>query len=360
MTPNSVDSKNSSGYRPARSYDFEHHFMTPEYFECLKNRKDYPRMNKDGIIEYLENATTPVFVPSYFIDKKYKLSDHLTNIDDLRIKYLDEAGVTFGVISAEECPELLPKEDAVRLTRLANDKIAEAVKKHPDRFVGSFVLPMPYVEEALKELDRAVNVLGLKYWHTHSNYGKEALYMEKFEPVLAKCAELGAAFYIHPQFSSSEYLRETGIAMASASFGFGVDTMRTSLRLILNGIFDKYPNLKMIIGHMGEYYPFTLARIDSRLSTLKDFDPTFKAQHPVSYYFKNKNIFISTSGIYDPNVVICTINVIGIDNILFATDFPFEPFAGEFEFIRNLPISDEDKDKIFYKNAEKYIFNNGK
>ncbi|HJJ36563.1 MAG TPA: amidohydrolase family protein [Methanocorpusculum sp.] len=343
----------NSTYKPARVYDCEHHSFTEDFYTYLKGRTEYPLYNKAGIM-YGDNNLLQISCAS-ILSEGHSVAEDLSDFGNLRLSYMDRAGVTTAVISAGPGIEQLPKEDAVRFARLANDRMAEAVKKCPGRFLGTISLPTPYVEESIAELERAVNELGLQYWQTHSNYGNEYLYEEKFEPILAKCAELDVPFYLHPNYPSCEYLTETGIAMSSAAFGFGVDTMRTSMRLILNGVFDRYPNLQMILGHMGEDYPYTIDRIDDRIDVLVDFDSTLKCKHHVSYYFENKNIFMTTSGIYDPAVVTCAIETIGIDNVLFGTDYPFEDFKGEVDFVRSLPISDEDKDKIFYKNAEKYI-----
>ncbi|HJJ48015.1 MAG TPA: amidohydrolase family protein, partial [Methanocorpusculum sp.] len=229
---------------------------------------------------------------------------------------------------------------------------AEAVKKYPGRFLGTITLPAPYVEESIAELERCVNELGLQYWHTHSNYGSEYLYEEKFEPLLAKCAELNVPIYLHPNYPSDEYLLDSGTSFAGAVFGFGADVMKTSYRLIVSGLFDKYPNLTLILGHMGEYYPYSLTRMDNRIDS---GDPYFKCKENLTYYFNNKNILVTTSGITDPNTITCAINSIGVDSIMFATDYPYENVKEQVDFIMALPISNEDKDKIFYKNAEKYV-----
>ncbi|HJJ36585.1 MAG TPA: amidohydrolase family protein, partial [Methanocorpusculum sp.] len=262
-------------------------------------------------------------------------------------------GISTGVVSSSIAIELLPKEEAVKYARLTNDAVAEAMKQYPGRFLGTISLPTPYLEESIAELERCVNELGLQYWHTHSNYGDEYLYEEKFEPLLAKCAELDVPVYLHPAYPSDEYLLDSGTSFAGATFGFGVDVMKTSYRLIVSGIFDRYPNLTLILGHMGEYYPYSLTRMDNRLL---DGDTYLKCKENLTYYFDNKNVLITTSGITDPNTIDCAIKAIGIDSIMFASDYPYENVKNEVEFIKSLPISDEDKDKIFYKNAEKYVF----
>jgi len=292
-----------SAYQPARVYDLEHHYYHPEFIDYLKTRVKYPYL--DGInIRFNDVSNFPIASPSFNSDSTVK--EEITNLGNLRLSIMDDAGITTGVISSGVGMEMtsISKEDAVKYARLTNDAVAEAVKKYPGRFLGAITLPTPYVEESIAELERCVNELGLQYWHTHSNYGAAA------------------------------------------------DVMRTSYLLIVNGTFDRYPNLTLILGHLGEYYPYSLTRMDNRILPN---DSYIKCKENLSYYFKNKNILITTSGITVPNTIECAINAIGIDSIMFATDYPYENVKGEVDAIKYLPISDEDKDKIFYKNAEKYV-----
>jgi len=338
-------------------YDLENHYYPKELLEYIKTRTEYPCYvdTWGGCIAYSESALLGAGAPAF--NPPVPVQDEMMDVADYRISRLDYAGVTTAVISAAALAEYLPKEESIKYAKLANDRLAEASKKYPGRFLGTICLPTLYVDEALEELERAVKVLGLKYWHTHSNYGKEFIYEDKFEPILAKCAELDIPFYIHPQNPSTEFLLDSGMTFASAGFGYAVDVMKTSMRLIMKGTFDKYPNLKMIIGHMGEFYPFILDRMDNRFNVGKatGLDPVLQFKESFSYYFKNKNIFVTTSGIFDETVILTTIKNIGIDNIMYGSDFPYEYYKEHVDFVKNLPISDEDKEKILYKNAEKYI-----
>ena len=335
--------------------DFEHHYYLPELLDWLKKRTDYPYYNdKEGLM-YKENANLPL--PLHGFNSEHIVYDEVTDVDELRLSIMDKAGVDVAAISSGGMIEELPREEAVYFARKTNDAVAEAVKRHPDRFIGTICLPTTHVEDAIKELDRAVNELGLRYWHTHSNYGEHYLFEPQFEPILARCAELNIPFYLHPHNPSTEFLRDHGPALSSAGFGFGVDTMKTSILLIIGGLFDRYPNLRMILGHMAEYYPYCLDRMDNRFGVYgkSKMDPYVKCEGSFTDYFKNKNVLMTTSGIYDPNVALCAINTIGIDNITFGTDYPYEDFKAEVDFIKDLPLSISDKEKIFHANGEKYI-----
>lgn len=346
-------------YSTTKVIDLEHHYYNQEFIDCLETRTELPYYRPGEGIWIREGSSNPIdFIYPWknpFTENPHSL-DLLTSLGENRLKFIDYAGVTLAAVSSGSCIEELPLEEAVLCAQKTNNAIAEAVKLHPDRYVGTISLPTPYVEEAIAELERAVNELGLKYWHTHSNYGDECLFNEKFEPLIAKCAELNVPIYIHPQSPYGDYLIETGNTLAGATFGYGVDVARTTLRLILNGVFDKYPNLKIIVGHMGEFIPYCLGRMDNRISWITpEIDSTVYSKETLGTYFERGNIFVTTSGVFEEPVMTCAISTIGIDRIMFGTDFPYEDFKGAVDFVKNLPISNEDKDKIFYKNAETYI-----
>jgi len=199
--------------------------------------------------------------------------------------------------------------------------VAETMKKYPDRIMGTAALPTPYVEDAIAELERCINELGFKYWHTHSNYINEHLYDEKFEPLIAKAAELGCDIYIHPALPNDANMKNIGFVYPSAGIGFGQDMMKTTVRLIMNGVFDIYPNLKIILGHQGEYIPFTIERLDNRLSCIPD--PAVKMKHKFSYYIEHGKIFVTTSGNTSTNAFEYTLKVFGIDRIMFGSDYSY-------------------------------------
>lgn len=335
--------------------DCEHHFYGKCLIDYMKTRKDYPMYDgENNILKMAEKSVINMSVPSWN-DPDAKFYQDLIGITDQRIKIMDRAGIDVGVISTSDSIECFDKEDSVRLARETNDEVAAAIKKYPGRFEGTICLPTPYVDEAVKELERAVKVLGLKYWHTHSSIGKDHIYEDKYEPIFAKCAELGVPFYIHPCYPTCDYLLDRGFIISGAAFGFAVDVMKTSMALTMNGVFDRYPNLTMVLGHMAELYPWLQDRMDHMVQTFKDADPFARCEHTFDYYFKNGNIKMTTSGIFDPEVILFAIRKFGIDSILFGTDCPYEDIKKEVDVIKALPISEEDKDKIFYKNAEKYI-----
>jgi len=346
-------------YTATKVIDLEHHFYNQDFLDYLETRTEFPYYRPGEGIWIREGISNPIdFIYPWqnpFTENPHSL-DLLVSLGENRLEFMKYAGVTLAAVSTSSCIEEIPLEESVLHAQKTNNAIAEAVKLHPDSYVGTICLPTPYVEEAIAELERAVNELGLKYWHTHSNYGAECLFDEKFEPLIAKCAELNVPIYIHPQSPYGDYLNETGNALSGAAFGYGVDVARTTLRLILNGVLDDYPNLKIIVGHMGEFIPYCLGRMDNRISIMTpEIDSTVYSKETLGTYFARGNIFVTTSGVFEEPVMTCAISTIGIDRIMFGTDFMAEDFKGAVDFVKNLPISNEDKDKIFYKNAETYI-----
>lgn len=346
-------------YVITKSIDFEHHMFEKTMVDYLRTRTEYPYINDKGVLLYNDAFYLPLdgsagyYHPAAPAD--VSLCDVLLDLDDIRIADMDYANITCASISTDPIIAFLDKDDMVKYAKATNDSIAAAIKRHPDRYIGAITLPLPYIEESLKELDRAVNQLGLKYLHTWSNYKDRHIYEDEFEPVIAKCAELGIPIYLHPGVPEDEYLTDSGPIMASAGFGFTVDSMKSMLRLIIGGVFDKYPDLKIIMGHMAEFFPYCLERLDNRFEVGREFDPYIKCEKTFKEYFDAKNIFMSTSGIGEPEVIYFVINTIGPDNIIFGTDYPMEDYKAATDFIKNLSVSKEIKDKIFYKNAETYI-----
>lgn len=346
-------------YTPTKSIDLEHHFYDRDFVDFLKTRTECPYYRVGEGVQFFETMNLPLDAGCAISgcpgQEQISMVDVMCDLGEDRVAALDYAGVTTACLSTSDGIEsgLLSCEDAVKYARMTNDAVARAVKEYPGRFIGTICLPMPYVEESLAELDRAVNELGLSYWHTHSNYGKHYLYESQFEPILARCAELGIPFYLHPGYSEDPFLSD--FVLATTSYAFTVEVMKVALKLVLNGTFDRYPNLRMILGHMGEFFPYCLDRLNNRAAALHTLANTTVSNEDFTYYFKNKNIFMTTSGIYDPKVVMFVIDEIGVDNILLGSDYPYENFKASVDFVKCLPISNEDKDKILYKNAEKYI-----
>jgi len=320
--------------------DFENHFKSESFFAVLSERGVPPYYRAEtGSITWAEGQTDPID----------KLKPALMNMGEDRLRSMDEAGIDVAVISASVGVELLDPAESIEVARQSNDAIHELTQKYPGRFLGVAILPVKDVEAAVAELERCVTELGFVGWQVHSNFGGFAeLDDEMFRPIFRKAAELGVYVYLHPGTPLDARLQGYGYPLYGAAFGYTVDTAVTTLRLIYSGLFDEFPELTMILGHLGETFPFLMERIDNRAYIFGT--ELLKNKEIPSYYFRN-NILVTTSGNASEAALNCTIEVFGIDRILFATDHPFENAVEAVAFLDNLPLSDEARASIFYRNA---------
>ena len=329
--------------------DFETHFVTKDYVRVMEEHQGYPR--------YIINKQTGNRRLHYTDDVGEPLGDALLNklldTGESRLKDMDAAGIDVQVLSLTS-PGVEQFDPALgtALARECNDQLAEIVQSHPDRFAGFAALAPNDPEAAADELERAVEQLGLKGWKTHSNYGGTYLDDEEYWPILEKAERLDVPIYLHPAVPAMPQMRKYGFALAGAPFGFGIEASMCMMRLIYSGVFDKHPGLKILLGHLGEGLPFLMQRLDFAYER-PWFDPDARPdlERRPSDYLK-ENTFVTTSGNYLPAAFMCTYEVMGTDRILLATDYPYEDSNECMRFLEELPITTEDREKIYYQNAE--------
>ena len=334
-----------------KGIDFEAHFVTEEWVKMMFENKGYPRYVRDK----KTNACRVWWAPDGVEPIGDILLNKLLDLGEGRLKTMDASGIDVQVLSLTiPGVELFDGATGTALAKKTNDVLSEVIQKHQDRFLGFAALAPQKPEEAADELERAVKDLGLKGWKTHSNYGDSYLDDKKYWPILEKAEELDVPIYLHPSFPAIPQLRTSyGFALAGAPFGFGFETAMCMMRLILSGAFDKYPGLKIMLGHLGEALPFLLERIDHpyvRPWFAADARP--KLERKPSEYLK-ENVFVTTSGNYFEPAFMCTYQAMGIDRILLGTDYPYEDPDECMRFLEGLPISQEDKDKIYDLNASR-------
>jgi 5-carboxyvanillate decarboxylase len=341
-----------------RKIAIEEHFHTEEYIKYLHSRKEYPRrdfVEKEGK-RFMRDWWSPTNYKLFDTDRPSKIND----LGEGRLKEMDEAGIDMQVLSLSfPGVELFDPSDGTSISKVVNDELSKVVKHHQDRFAGFAAIAPQAPQAAADELERAVNELGLKGAAINGNIKGEFLDDQRFWPIFERAEKLDVPLYIHPKMPPAEmlkpYLAYPGLA--SGLLGFAAEASLHAMRLICSGIFDTYPGLKIILGHLGESIPFWLWRIDSRFLEEKESDPASaevykNLQKNPSQYFKD-NFYVTTSGMFWQPVLQFVCSVLGADKILFAADYPYESSGEAVQFMESVQLSDSDKDKICHLNAEK-------
>jgi hypothetical protein len=288
------------------------------------------------------------------------MSQEVTDLAEIRLKDMDEAGIDVQVIShVWPTYAALPAADETAVSAAANDQLAAAIAAHPDRFAGFAALPLSDPGAALRELDRAVGDLGLRGALVNGRAGGRFLDHPSLFPVLERAAALGVPLYLHPGLPT-ETLRQEHYAgfspsvsyvLGTAAWGWHAETGLHVLRMIAARVFDRLPGLQVIIGHMGEMLPFMLDRADEWLTPAARQDGLVKG---VADTFRS-NFWITTSGMFSVPPFLLLHQVIGADRILFSVDYPFSPNSQGRTFLDALPVSPADKEKISHRNAERLL-----
>ncbi|MBV8538874.1 MAG: amidohydrolase [Alphaproteobacteria bacterium] len=280
----------------------------------------------------------------------------LLDLTDLRLREMDEAGIDVQVLShGSPSVQKMDAQTAVGLAHKANDRLHEALAAHPDRFAAFATIPTPAPEAAADELERAVRDLGFKGAMVHGLTNGEFLDKKKFWPIFARAEALGVPIYVHPSQPHpavvdayyADYAKEFPW-LIRAAWGYTVETATQGIRLILSGVFDEYPRLKIIMGHMGEGLPFYLWRISQALSREGRGSKTFRDDFCEHFY-------ITTSGFFSDPALVCCAMEMGVDRILFSVDYPFVENAPGTQWMNTVPFSAADKAKILSGNAEKLL-----
>jgi predicted TIM-barrel fold metal-dependent hydrolase len=278
----------------------------------------------------------------------------LDEIGDRRIEGMDRAGIDVQVLSHTKpgAQEIEDGELATKLAAEANDHLAEAVRRHPTRFAGFATLATGAPAAAARELERAVGTLGFKGAMVNGHTRGAYLDQQRFWPIFEAAEGLDVPVYLHPSNphpAVHEAYYKDYPHLGFAPWGYAVETGTHVLRLILSGVFDRFPKLNMIIGHMGELLPFALWRADGRLTPKY---PHLKKS--VRNYFLD-HFSVTTAGVFSTPEFMCTANVVGYDNLLFSVDYPFESNQQAAQWFRTLPIAESDLAKVAHRNAERLL-----
>jgi predicted TIM-barrel fold metal-dependent hydrolase len=307
----------------------------PEQVEAIRRLAQHPGDDPDLVMW------------SRFLSPAYStVLRRLLDLDDERLALMDEAGVSMQVLSmTSPGVQMFDADLATAMASSTNDRLAEAVGRHPARFAALASIAPQDPVRAAKEIERAMGPLRLNGIIVNSHTNGEYLDAPRFAPILEAAAACRAPIYIHPRnppFPASKIL-DGPYNLYGAIWGFHVETGVHAMRLIVNGVFDAFPSLTIVLGHMGEALPFWVYRMDYMWRG--------KLRRKPSEYLK-QNFVITTSGVnFHPTLRYCH-EIMGPERIMFAVDYPYQDTHEAVAFMKTAPLSDTDLDRVAFGNAE--------
>ena len=285
-----------------------------------------------------------------------QLRERLHDVGELRIREMDEVGIDIQVLShSAPATQRFDAETAPAIARAANDRLRERVRASNGRFEAFAALPTANPHAAADELERAVTKLAFKGAMIHGLTNGHFIDERQFWPIFERAKALDVPIYIHPAVPHPavveayyrDYLKEFP-GLLTAAWGFTVETATQGIRLVLSGLFDAYPGLKIIMGHLGESLPFSLWRIDMALGRQGNRKSAFRDSF-------RQHFWITTSGNFSTPALLCSVMEMGADRILFSVDYPFVPNAPGVQWMAHVPLGPEDREKILSGNAKRLL-----
>jgi len=290
------------------------------------------------------------------IERNPKIAERLFDLGAMRLKEMDEAGVDVQVLShGAPSGQALDGPDAAAIVARVNDRIAEFIKTKPDRFSAFGALATCDPTAAADELERVVTRHGFKGAMIHGLTKGQFIDDRKFWPIFERAEKLDVPIYLHPSLPHpavmaayyQDYLKDYPMVIRAA-WGFTVETATQAIRMVLSGVFDAYPDLKIILGHLGETLPFLVWRIDQALSRPGQKTISFRDVFCSHFY-------LTTSGNFSNPALLCCVQEMGIDRLMFAVDWPFVQNGLATKWVDNMPLCEEDKIKILSGNAKRLL-----
>ena len=316
-----------------RVITLEEHFTTPEFLK----------------------ATAP-FTPA--VARSEVLESRLLDLADLRLQAMDDGGVDLQILSlAAGGQEALPPQEATALVRDANDAAYDATARHPDRFAMFASLALGDPEAAAAELERGVTQLSCVGGFLNGTEGGAFLDDPRFTPVFETAQRLAVPLYLHPSAPQAAVRdayfgglpERSAYFLSTAAWGWHAELGMHCLRLILAGLFDRFPGLQMIVGHMGENLPYSLIRAQDGLAPSVTGLP-----RTVSDYFLD-HFVVTTSGYFTTPPLQCALDVLGADRVLYSVDYPYRSNTAGAELLRTAPLAPADLRKLASGNAERVL-----
>jgi uncharacterized protein len=284
-----------------------------------------------------------------------KIFEQLSDVGAGRLAEMDAAGIDFQLLSINyPGTEQLDAAEAIPAAREINDFLAAAVKKHPTRFAGLAVLPTAVPDKAAEELQRRIGE-GFKgaviNGHNRGRYLDDKFYW----PIFERAEALDVPIYLHPTRPPKPVIEalyggfapEVNNTLSAAGWGWHIETSVHIIRLILGGVFDRYPKLQIAIGHLGEGLPFMLPRLDRNLPPAMT-----KLKRSLGDYLR-QNIHYTFVGFNFPATFLDLLLEVGVDRIMFSADYPYGSMAAARAFLEQIPVSAADRERIAHGNAEK-------
>jgi len=321
-----------------KTITLEEHYVSPSFLEGPGK----------GLKEQAKN-------PESYIGR---LFGQLCDLGEKRIAEMDAAGIDVQVLSLNSPGvEQLEAEEARKIAKETNDFLGNAVKTHPRRFAGFATLPTADPKAAAIELERTVREYHFKGAIINGHVIGRYLDDKFFWPILEQAEALEVPIYLHPtqppqaviDASYSGFDPMVTNMLIGAGWGWHIETAVHVIRLMLGGVFDQYPKLQIIIGHLGETLPFMLERMD-RIMNME----TTKLKRPISAYLR-ENIHYTFSGFNYTSVFLNLLLEVGVDRIMFSVDYPYASMAQGRDFLNKLPVSAADKERIAHGNAESLL-----
>jgi gamma-resorcylate decarboxylase len=281
---------------------------------------------------------------------------------DLCIAEMDRSGVEHSILSLTSpgVQSVMDPKEAAALARNANDYAYEFIRRYPDRLSAFASVALQDPQSAARELERAVSSLGLKgvLINGYSNVGpnEEVQYLDEapLEEFWACVSRLNVPIYLHPREPLPSQTRSIRgyPELGGSAWAFAYETSTHAVRLMLSGLFDRYPNIQVILGHLGEGLPFMLSRLQHRLDMQREGVKGAKATHRPSYYFAS-NFHITTSGHFHTKPFHEAIEQIGVERVLFSVDYPYEQMDMGARWFDDMQLPNAKKLQIGRENARR-------
>ena len=324
----------------------EEHFLLPDYISAVNK---YVRKNPDAEKRaWLGKGIKPL--------GQYALMG--TRIADFehRLELMDRDQIDMQVLSLmQPGVQIFEPKEASAIATEVNNQVFQIVKKQPNRFSALATIAPQSPKNAARELERAITKLDMKGAVINSHTKSEYLDNEKYWPIFEAAESLEAPIYLHPREPIAGMYEPSNYGGLHMIWGFGADTSLHALRLILSGLFDRFPRLRIVLGHLGEGIPFALERIDDRFAAMpahyKSKLPR-KIKRKPSEYFKENFVVTSSGQNWKPAVQFCQ-QVLGEDKVMFGADYPFEDQSKSVKTADAIPMEENVKQKFFHGNAER-------